>query len=370
MSKHRSYAMAATLVCTMGYATLAGAQSVNTWRGDAATDDWSNPYKWKLKHAPQGDEVAHFREPNSAVTINSTVQLNNGIHLYGQELLLSGNGNINLWSPVPHQQTVSIPASATGYANMTLADNLSLNGRIALSATAFGTSASKGSVTLKDRSSITGVLVIGNAGSGSGQVYIKDNATYRITGLELSTRAESGGSAEIHVLGGTARIETKENPFAVFMDDPSRKIVLGDNGTLRIDSDIPAAKKKEWIKDLIRKNRLVAAPGCRLTVPLFDDKVFIAKAEDERNASDIKTVDALLAAIDKKAVAPAPSAQPRLEALLTSVGGGASTSPTAIAAIQPAPAAEPATKLAGYIVFFGAILLAFRRMPENGQGKA
>ena len=363
-------------------ATSAYATSVNNWRGDETGADWNDQYKWKLKHLPTGDEAVHFRESSSLINVNSTVQLNNGMHLYGEELSLQGNGNINLWSSVPHQRTVNIPASATGFANMTLSDNLSLNGRIALSAKGFGTSASKGSVTLKDRSNVKGALSIGNAGNGTGQVFVKGNSTYRITGLELATKAESGGSAEIHVLGGTVRIESKDNPFDVFMEDASRKIILGDSGTLRIEYSLPVYRKKDAVKALILEGRLVAAPGCRLTPPVIQDKMVIIRAEDERNDSGVKTTEALIAAIDRipnsssaSAVAGSSSKPQKLESLLntmrTSQPAAASTVAKPEAAVPQAQTAatvegkkDSNTKLAGYIVFFGIALLTLRRPNE------
>ncbi len=370
------------LVALVVGATAAHAASVNNWRGDEAGADWNNQYKWKLKHLPTGEESVHFREKSSLINVNSTVQLNNGMHLYGEELTLQGNGNINLWNSVPHQRTVNIPASATGFANMTLSDNLSLNGRIALSSKGFGTSASKGSITLKDRSNVKGALSIGNAGTGTGQVFVKGNSTYRITGLELSTKAESGGSAEIHVLGGTVRIETKENPFEVFMEDSSRKIVLGDSGTLRIEYSLPVYRKKEAVKNLILKGRLVAAPGCRLSPPIIQDKMVIIRAEDERNDSGVKTTEALIAAIDRIPNNPSSSAlavnsgkPKKLESLLNNMR----TSQPAVASTvakpgTAAPQAQTAavvegdkdsnTKVAGYIVFFGIALLTLRRPNE------
>jgi hypothetical protein len=367
-------------------ATSAHAQSVNNWRGDEAGSDWNDRYKWKLKHTPTGDEAVHFRDANSLVNVNSTVQLNNGMHLYGEELTLQGNGNINLWNKVPHQRTVNIPASATGFANMTLSDNLSLNGRVALSAKGFGTSASKGSITLKDRSNVTGSLCIGNAGTGTGQVFVKGNSTYRITGLELATKAESGGSAEIHVLGGTVRVETKENPFDVFLEDSSRKIILGDAGTLRIEYNLPIYQKKNAIKSMILKNSLVAAPGCRLMTPVIQDKMIIIRAEDQRNNSTVQTKESLIAAIDRipngsssSMVASSGSKPKKLESLLNSMR---SSTPAPVVPVAEktetgvSPAQEVAettkkqgsnTKLAGYIVIFGGALLALRRSNEEQE---
>ncbi|WP_136077356.1 hypothetical protein [Pontiella desulfatans] len=361
----------------VGAAMFANAQgSVNQWRGSVEGADWMDRYKWKLMHTPTGDEAVHFREATSVVTVNSSVYLNNGMHLYGEELSLRGNGNINLQNPVPHQRTINVPASATGFANLTLNDNLSLNGRLALSAKGFGTSASKGSVTLKDRSTVTGVLSIGNDGNGTGQVYVKGNSTYRITGLELETRANAGGSAEIHVLGGTVRIETQENPFDVFLADTSRKLIVGDTGTVRIEHNLHPAKKKDAIKKMIVEKRLVAAPGCRLLPPVIQDNMMIIRAEDERNDNSIKTQKALLAAIDRIEVnstgsVASSSAKPKLESLLkTMQTTQPSQAPVATAPAQPAApamadAAPQGPRVAGYIVFFGTVLLVLRRSPKD-----
>ncbi len=289
------YIMIALLLGVADQSTKA--QTVNTWRGDAMGGDWNEPYKWKLNHPPASGEAAHFRSDDSLVSINRTIELDNGMHLYGQELTLKGNGNINLQSQVPHERTVNIPASATGYANMTLCDNLSLNGRISLSAKGFGTSASKGSLTLKDRSTVTGGLSVGNEGVGSGQVFVKDNATFRITSLELHTTAKKGGMAEIHILGGTVRIETNDDLFKILMDDPGRKIFIGDSGTLRIESNIPIAKKKELIKQLISNGRLVAEPGCKLTPPILQDEMLIARAQSSSQSAADNT-SSLLSEID------------------------------------------------------------------------
>jgi hypothetical protein len=342
---------------------------INQWRGPETGAEWNDRYKWTEMHVPSGEEAVHFRDQSSMVSVNSTVNLNNGIHLYGQELTLRGNGNLNLQHPNPHQRTVNVPASATGFANLTLNDNLSINGRIALSAKGFGTSASKGSVTLKDRSSISGALTIGNDGMGTGLVYVKDNSTYRITGLELNTKAASGGSAEIQVLGGTVRFESEEDPFEVFLSDASRKLVIGDCGTVRIDHKLHPSKKKEAIKSMIVEKRLVAAPGCRLLPPVIQDNLMIIRAEDERNDSKIKTEKELLSAIDNikilsSASVAAAADKPQLESLLKTMGGGTAApgGPAVAAATKP-----NGTKTAGYIVFFGTVLLALRRAPREPE---
>ena len=391
MTNQKYVVLGATVAVVLG-GTAAQAQSVNQWRGGESAVDWNDQYKWKQKHIPTGQEAVHFREPISVIKVNSTVQLNNGMHLYGEELSLQGNGNINLWNQIPHQRTVNIPASATGFANLTLNDNLSLNGRIALSAKGFGTSASKGSITLKDRANVTGALCIGNAGNGTGQVFVKGNSTYRITGLELATKAAEGGSAEIHVLGGTVRIETKENPFSIFLSDSSRRLILGDAGTLRFEYTMPVSQKKNALKAMIKDDRLVAAPGCRLTAPIIQDKLVIIGAEDERNDSTLKTKEALLAAIDRISSASAVASngsQPRkLESLLKTMRTGPASAPSAFPSAPPSgsdgimasliqqksisaetPKADTSgTRLAGYIAFFGAALLVLRRAPvEEGN---
>lgn len=391
------YIMGAAAAVMLG-GTAADAATVNQWRGGETAENWNDRYKWKQNHIPTESEAAHFREPISVINVNSTVQLNHGMHLYGEELSLQGNGNINLWSQIPHERTVNIPASGDGFANLTLNDNVSINGRIALSAKGFGTSASKGSITLKDRSNVTGELCIGNAGTGTGQVFIKGNSTYRITGLEIGTQAASGGSAEIHVLSGTVRIETKKNPFDTFNEDASRRIILGENGTLRFEYSQPVAKKKTALKEMIQNDRLIAAPGCRLTTPIIQEKLVIIRAEDERNESTVKTKADLLASIDRITAATAVAsngAQPRkLDSLLKKMGSGTRSSAPApapapapagggndalamlmqqkgVSAAAPAPAASDTSgRMAGYIAFFGAALLMLRRSPNAAEETA
>lgn len=265
------------------------AQTINLWRGGETRADWSDPYKWKLQHVPSGDEAVHFRQANSVITINSTIELDNCMMLYGQDLFLEGNGNIKLWNPVPHKSTINIPASSTGQANLTISDSLALNGRIALAAKAFGTSASKGSVTLKDRSTITGILSIGNNGCGSGQVFIRDQSTYHISGLELHTLAENGGAAEIHILGGTVHFEAKTHPFETFLPDTSRKIIMGESGKLRIDSDWPIERKKQILAEMISKKHIVTASGCKLTSPVLQEDMILLKAEFAEEPHTLET---------------------------------------------------------------------------------
>lgn len=387
----QNYIMGVVFTLVLG-GSMANAQKANQWRGGEKATDWNSPYDWKQNHVPNEKEAAHFREPISVIKVNSTIQLNHGMHLYGDELSLLGNGNINLWSQIPHERTVNIPASGDGFANMTLNDNISLNARVALSSKGFGTSASKGSITLKGRSNVTGDISIGNAGTGTGQIFVKDNSSYHITGLEIGTKAAQGGSAELHVLSGTVRIETKQNPFSIFNEDASRRIILGENGTLRFEYNLPVAHKKTAIKEMIKNDRLVAAPGCRLTTPIIQEKLVILRAEDQRNESPVKTEEQLLAAIDSitaASVVASNGTQPKkLDSLLKGMasGSGASSAPVAT---TPAPAAggNPALaaimqqkgvsttatpdnkdnstgRVAGYIAFVGAALLMLRRNPD------
>lgn len=342
-------------VATLGSAVLSvSAQSINLWRGNETGADWNDAYKWKLKHAPSGSEAVHFRQQNSVISVNRTIELGNGMHLYGQELLLEGNGNINLRSPIPHQRSIAIPASSSGYANLTLADNVSVNGQLALAAKAFGTSASKGSVTLKDRATITGEVNIGNDGCGSGQIILRDQSTYRITHLKLDTQAAKGGSSEIHILGGTARLEVGDDPFEAFLADPSRKIIIGDNGTLHIDSDMSVGLKTEYLKKLLEQGQIISASGCKLGTPVIRNNMAMIKAE--RAGSSI-VVASLKPSKTKRTPTPPTSSPPT------------SVSPVS----SPAPeVAEAATApLMGYIVFFSPVLLFLLRpgRPETMEGR-
>ena len=325
-------------MATLGAAALSvSAQSINLWRGSETGADWTDVYKWKLKHVPSGTEAAHFRKQSSVISVNSTIELGNGMHLYGQELLLEGNGNINLRSSIPHQRTITIPASSSGHANLTLADNLSVNAHISLAAKAFGTSASKGSVTLRNRSTVSGEVTIGNGGTGSGQIVLRDQSTYRITCLKLDTLASKGGSAEIHILGGTARFAVGDNPFEKFLADSSRKIILGNYGTLYIESDMPIGRKRRQLEKMISKKQIVAASGCKLGTPVIRDGMLSLKAEE----TIIVQPNTRLAGADK-----------------TPKERGSTTPPPQIAKIQPSQSAEtPTAPLSGYIVFLSALLL-------------
>ena len=346
---------------------LSTAQKVNTWQDNDVSADWNEPYQWTLNHAPAEGEAVLFRATNSVVSVYTTIQLDSGMHLYGQELRFKGNGRIDLVSQVPHKQTVNIPASADGLANLTLCDNLSLNGRISLSAKEFGTSDSKGTITLKDRSSVTGILAIGVEGVGSGQVFVEDNATFRITGLELNTRADAGGTAEIHIRGGTVRIEDGQDLMTALLEDPSRKIIIGAAGTLRIESSLPIAEKKAVIKALIANRRVVPAQGCRLTLPVLQDDMIIARAEDDGTPSTRDEGESLLSAIDDiPESAVATSREPAdIRDLVQSLS---EEIPVAAAANAVAAASDDETgggqsHAAGYIVFFGMVLLTLRRGP-------
>ena len=139
---------------------------------------------------------------------------------------------------------------------------------------------------------------------------------------------------------------------------------------MRIEHNLHPAKKKEAIKKMIIEKRLVAAPGCRLLPPVIQDNMMIIRAEDERNDNSIKSQADLLAAIDRIQVRSAPvtaTAQveaPKLESLLKNMTGAAATETETAAQ----PAKQPGSQMAGYIVFFGTVLLALRRsklVPEE-----
>ena len=376
-----------TLMLAMlcGSALSTSAQSINLWRGGETMADWSDPYKWKLKHVPAGEEFVQFRAPNAVVAVNSTIELDNGMMLYGQDLFLQGNGNINMWSPIEHKSTVSIPASSSGHANLTLNDNLSLNGRIALAAKSFGTSACKGSITLRDRSTITGKLAIGNNGSGSGQVFVRDQSTYRIQELEFNTLAEKGGAAELHILGGTVHLETKGNPFNTFLADPSRKIIIGDYGQLKINSAWAIQLKKSVISKMISQKRIVAAQGCELTTPVFQREMILIKA---KTSTDPRSIDTLLADIQQsteaksKTTTPAPDAlvstsEPqteaktsRLDSLLSDMKPSDSAGALAQSDGNADDLENSSAPLTGYIVFFSAALFFLRPAKRKEEASA
>ncbi len=363
------------LAAVYGVAISASAQSINLWRGDATKSDWSDPYKWKLKHVPMGEESVHFRSPHAVVVVNSTVELDNGMMLYGQDLFLQGNGNINMWSPIEHKRTVNIPASSTGHANLTISDNLSLNGQIALAAKSFGNSATKGSVTLKDHATVSGKLTIGNNGVGSGQIFIRDQSVYRIQGLDLKTLAKKGGVSELHIMGGTVHIDVKTNPFEAFLEDSSRKIIIGDDGQLTINSALSIQHKKNIISKMISEKRISAAQGCELMTPIFHRDMIFMQA---RISVDPHSTPALLANIQNAAEtksSPIPTATDapksnagaqtsRLESLLKdmkSTESNRAVSSTRTNDESGAPETkDTAAPLAGYIVFFSAALFLLR----------
>ncbi len=333
-------------------------QSINQWRGNETGADWNDTYKWKLKHVPTGIEAIHFRQQNSVISINSTIELGNGMHLYGQELLLEGNGNINLRSPIPHQRTITIPASSSGYANLTLADNLSVNAQVSLAAKAYGTSASKGSVTLKDRTTVTGKVVIGNDGNGSGKILLRDQSNYCITHLQLNTLASKGGSAEIHILGGTARFAIGDDPFATFLADSSRKIVMGNYGTLHIESDMPISIKRKMLQEMIKQKRIVSTQGCELGTPVFHDNMVVIKTESVNTPTQPAAIVASTAeTLAAKMPTPPP---PRIAKNQPQHRPPPPRSPANTSATEPQAKAQT-TPLSGFIVFFsGLVLLAMR----------
>ena len=337
------------------------AETVNTWRGTAVSADWNDRYQWNLNHPPKEGEAAHFRQNNCVISVNGLVELDSGIYLYGQELMMKGNGNIILRSQIPLERTVNIPASADGFANLTLCDNLTLTGRISLSAKGFGTSACKGTITLKDRSTVTGGLAIGNNGVGTGLVIVEDNASFRITDIELNTLASKGGMAEIRILGGTVRIEADTNLFDMLMADPSRKIVIGESGTLRIDSKLPIARKKEMLKALIASNRLIATPGCQLTPPVLQNEMVIARAENAQLRANGGNQNALLSQIDQISESTPANNNSNLGDLVKALQAEVNQQDGMAHNSSGSSNNANSPRMAGYIVIFGSLLLALRR---------
>lgn len=351
---------------------MASAQSFNQWRGGEEQADWNDPYMWKNLHVPGGDESVYFRSESSRVRLDSVVELNNGILLYGRDLVLEGEGGLNLLNTIEYKRTVNIPAAASGASALTLGGSLTLNARLALAAKAFGLSESRGSITLRDHANVTGPLQIGNNGNGNGDVFIYDEAVFRITGLELNTLAGKGGSAGIHVLGGTAHLATQEDPFLILLDDPSRRIVLGENGLLRIDSDRPPSSKNELLSDLISKRRIVPADGCRFSEPVIDDDRIELTAVSlsqppavSGGEPEAQTADTAVAAVSRVS----------LESLLLKQVAGGVTNPSetgaapsdALAAADTEPEADQSAPapLAGYIVFVSALLFCLRPRAEK-----
>ena len=335
MKGKKSIGIVTVVMCVCGV-TLA--QSVNVWRGNEVKASWSDPYKWKLRHVPKEDEAVHFRQPNSVVEINRTVDLNNSMMLYGQELFLEGNGNINFWSPVENQSTIYVPASASGYANLTVRGNLSIKGGVALAAKAFGTSASKGTLTLRDRATIKGRLTIGNDGKGTGQLFVYDRSVYTISDLKIQTIANQGGAAEIHIEGGTVHFTLGTNPLEIFLADPGRKIIMGEEGFLRIQSTASIEEKKGLLIKLLKDKSLRTTPDARFVVPIFQGNTVVLKAE---RSDTPQNLDTLIAKIQAAAFATEPD-QTSSTGAETSSGNSAKGS--------------SGNGLPGYIVFLGLIL--------------
>lgn len=332
--------LALTFLNTFVASTIA--QSHNLWRGSEISESWDNSFKWQQNHIPTLKEAVHFRQDNSVISINSTVELGNGMQLYGKELLLEGNGNLNMRSNIPHRRSISIPASNKGYANLTIADTLSINAQISLAAKSFGTSASKGSITLKDRSTVTGDILIGNNGFGSGKITVKDNASYKATNLELNTKTSEGGSAEFYILGGSMNISMQGDPIRLFLEDSSRKIILGDNASLSMNYDVPSTQKKRDLEELLKNKQLIPVNGCQFSELLIHKGLLLIKAERTSRPSTINSL--LTVAIREPKILPKETTT-----LSEEEKNSAKKSP-----------------IQGYIVFIGAIaLILFKPAKEE-----
>jgi hypothetical protein len=342
MKQNKFIVTTALVLLSCGIST---AQSVNLWRGSEVKANWSDDYKWRLRHIPSNNEAVHFRQPNSVVVIDQTIDLNNNMMLYGQQLSFLGNGNINFWSPVETLSTIYIPASASGYANLTLHDTVSIKGGVALAAKAFGTAASKGTITLRDRSTIKGKLLIGNDGNGTGQVFVYDQAVYTVSDLDLQTEANKGGSAELHILGGTVHFENGTSPLEIFLGDPSRKIIMGEGGALNIQSSASIEKKKELLIQMLKNRSLRVMPNCKFRLPVFQGSMLLLKAERTDAPEQVSTLIEKIKNI--QAVTDVPNSEMDGTNSAKEKGG------------------LNAGSLAGYIAFSGILLLLLRPVPRR-----
>ena len=91
-----TYIIRATILTAVVTAVpLSHAQDINLWMGNGTPALWSDAYKWKLRHAPEGEEAVHFRKDRSIITLDHIVELNNGMMLYGDDLVFEGiKGNL------------------------------------------------------------------------------------------------------------------------------------------------------------------------------------------------------------------------------------------------------------------------------------
>jgi len=343
-------------VTTLGtFNQSAVAQSINLWRGTTAEGDWNNRYMWKLKHVPSKTDAVHFRSKRSIIAINSTIELGNGMHLYGQELTFEGNGNINMRSPIQHQRTINIPASSSGRSNLILTGNLSINAQISLAATPFGTSASKGTILLQDRTTVTGDVYIGSKGNGTGYIILRGESNYHIKNLVIDTLASKGGAAEIQIFGGTVWISNTENPFNVLLADSGRKIIIGDTGTLHIESNLPPRTTRKLLQTLLDRKQIIAAPDCQLGTPLFRDKTISITAE----YCDLVAQPAGTHAAPHIITPVSPNKNSQwVAAPKTENSAKIAPKPTTATTLVPVNQTKPTM---GYIVFLSAFLLLFLR---------
>jgi len=282
------YIIIATVCALTALTNTVCAQAINQWKNDQKVGQWEDGSMWKLNHSPRRSERIQIRTSEATITINETVALNQGIQLYGEQLYLNGTGKIDLINPFIHNKTIDIPASCDGSSTLTITDQVSVNARILLSGKTYGTSPCKGTLILKDQSYVTGALCIGNDGAGVGMVVLGDQSTFHITDINLQTDSDKGGRANLHVMSGTLWITLSEKSARTFLNDPSQQIVVGNKGTLILQSSQTTDQKSAMIRNLIRKHRIVTYRGSTLDIPvILDDKISVRTTDyiPQENAS-------------------------------------------------------------------------------------
>jgi len=278
-----------TTVCALiALTNTVCARAINQWKNDQKVGQWEDGSMWKLNHPPKRSERIQIRTSEATITINEYVAVNQGIQLYGEHLYLKGTGKIDLINPVIHNKTIDIPASCDGSSTLTITDQVSINARILLSGKTYGTSPCKGTLILKDQSRITGALCIGHDGAGVGMVILGDQSTFHITDINLQTDRDKGGKANLHVMSGTLWITLSDKSARTFLNDPSQQIVVGNKGTLILQSSQTTDQKSAMIRNLIRRHRIVTYSGSTLDIPvILDDKISVRTTDyiPQENAS-------------------------------------------------------------------------------------
>ena len=107
-------------------------------------------------------------------------------------------------------------------------------------------------------------------------VILGDQSTFHVTDINLQTDRAKGGKANLHVMSGTLWITLSEKSARTFLDDPSQKIIVGNKGTLILQSTQTTDQKSTLIRTLIRKHRITTYTGSTLDIPvILDDKISV-----------------------------------------------------------------------------------------------